>query len=240
MANTQQDQLGQKSMQEQYRMLVKSFGSVWTLSEERILKANGKTGGYVTNMDWETKKGHAFPYFLYGAACSEVEIDCLTGAHKNIRTDIVMDASFSINPAIDIGQIEGAFIQGVGLYTLEEIYFSPEGEQLTLGPDTYKIPAVCDIPEQFHVYLVPNSCNSIAIYSSKGMGEAGFFLGSSVFFAIRDAVAAARKERGLSLDFTLISPLTAERIRMACDDIFTKMIPKDKPGTYKPWAIDIS
>lgn len=64
-------------------------------------------------------------------------------------------------------QIEGAFIQGVGLYTLEEIYFSPEGEQLTLGPDTYKIPAACDIPEQFHVYLVPNSCNSIAIYSSK-------------------------------------------------------------------------
>lgn len=64
-------------------------------------------------------------------------------------------------------QIEGAFIQGVGLYTLEEIYFSPEGEQLTLSPDTYKIPAVCDIPEQFHVYLLPNSCNSIAIYSSK-------------------------------------------------------------------------
>ncbi|XP_031409921.1 aldehyde oxidase 2-like isoform X1 [Meleagris gallopavo] len=204
------------------------------------LSATGYFKGYETNMNWETKKGHAFPYFLYGAACSEVEIDCLTGAHKNIRTDIVMDASFSINPAIDIGQIEGAFIQGVGLYTLEEIYFSPEGEQLTLSPDTYKIPAVCDIPEQFHVYLLPNSCNSIAIYSSKGVGEAGFFLGSSVFFAIRDAVAAVRKERGLPLDFTLNSPLTVERIRMACDDIFTKMIPKDKPGTYKPWAIDIS
>uniref|UniRef100_A0A669Q4S5 FAD-binding PCMH-type domain-containing protein n=1 Tax=Phasianus colchicus TaxID=9054 RepID=A0A669Q4S5_PHACC len=188
------------------------------------LSATGYFKGYVTDMNWKTKKGHAFPYFLYGAACSEVEIDCLTGAHKNIRTDIVMDASFSINPAIDIGQIEGAFIQGVGLYTLEEIYFSPEGEQLTLSPDTYKIPAVCDIPEQFHVYLLPNSCNSIAIYSSKGVGEAGFFLGSSVFFAIRDAVAAARKERGLPLDFTLNSPLTVERIRMACDDIFTKMV----------------
>uniref|UniRef100_A0A8C3PVF3 FAD-binding PCMH-type domain-containing protein n=1 Tax=Chrysolophus pictus TaxID=9089 RepID=A0A8C3PVF3_CHRPC len=188
------------------------------------LSATGYFKGYVTDMNWESKKGHAFPYFLYGAACSEVEIDCLTGAHKNIRTDIVMDASFSINPAIDIGQIEGAFIQGVGLYTLEEIYFSPEGEQLTLSPDTYKIPAVCDIPEQFHVYLLPNSCNSIAIYSSKGVGEAGFFLGSSVFFAIRDAVAAARKERGLPLDFTLNSPLTVERIRMACDDIFTKMV----------------
>ncbi|NXN68577.1 AOXB oxidase, partial [Himantopus himantopus] len=188
------------------------------------LSATGYFKGYVTNMNWDTKKGHAFPYFLFGVACSEVEIDCLTGAHKNIRTDIVMDACFSINPAIDIGQIEGAFIQGVGLYTLEEIYFSAEGEQLTLGPDTYKIPAICDIPEQFHVYLLPNSRNSIAIYSSKGMGEAGFFLGSSVFFAIRDAVAAARKERGLPLDFTLNSPLTVERIRMACDDVFTEMV----------------
>ncbi|XP_010123270.1 PREDICTED: aldehyde oxidase 2-like [Chlamydotis macqueenii] len=204
------------------------------------LSATGYFKGYVTNMNWDTKKGHAFPYFLFGVACSEVEIDCLTGAHKNIRTDIVMDACFSINPAIDIGQIEGAFIQGVGLYTLEEIYFSPEGEQLTLGPDTYKIPAICDIPKQFCVYLLPNSCNSIAIYSSKGMGEAGFFLGSSVFFAIRDAVAAARKERGLPLDFTLNSPLTVERIRMACDDVFTEMIPKDKPGLYKPWAININ
>ncbi|KFP51668.1 Aldehyde oxidase, partial [Cathartes aura] len=188
------------------------------------LSATGYFKGYVTNMNWDTQKGHAFPYFLFGVACSEVEIDCLTGAHKNIRTDIVMDACFSINPAIDIGQIEGAFIQGVGLYTLEEIYFSPEGEQLTLGPDTYKIPAICDIPEQFRVYLLPNSRNSIAIYSSKGMGEAGFFLGSSVFFAIRDAVAAARKERGLPLDFTLNSPLTVERIRMACDDVFTEMV----------------
>ncbi|NXE07252.1 AOXB oxidase, partial [Lophotis ruficrista] len=204
------------------------------------LSATGYFKGYVTNMNWDTKKGHAFPYFLFGVACSEVEIDCLTGAHKNIRTDIVMDACFSINPAIDIGQIEGAFIQGVGLYTLEEIYFSPKGEQLTLGPDTYKIPAICDIPEQFRVYLLPNSRNSIAIYSSKGMGEAGFFLGSSVFFAIRDAVAAARKERGLPLDFTLNSPLTVERIRMACDDVFTEMIPKDKPGIYKPWAININ
>ncbi|NWX99683.1 AOXB oxidase, partial [Nothoprocta ornata] len=203
------------------------------------LSATGYFKGYVTNMNWVTKKGHAFPYFLFGAACSEVEVDCLTGDHKNIRTDIVMDACFSINPAIDIGQIEGAFVQGVGLYTLEEIYFSPKGEQLTLGPDTYKIPATCDIPEQFHVYLLPNSRDSIAIYSSKGMGEAGFFLGSSVFFAIRDAVAAARKERGLSMDFTLNSPLTVERIRMACADDFTKMVPKNKPGTHEPWAISI-
>ncbi|XP_074858018.1 aldehyde oxidase 2-like isoform X2 [Carettochelys insculpta] len=204
------------------------------------LSATGYFRGYVANMNWDTGEGQAFPYFVFGAACSEVEIDCLTGDHKNIRTDIVMDACFSINPAVDIGQIEGAFVQGVGLYTMEEIKFSPEGEQYTLGPDTYKIPAVCDIPQQLRVYLLPNSQNSIAIYSSKGVGEAGLFLGCSVFFAIRDAVAAVRKERRLTGTFTLNSPLTVERIRMACTDNFTEMIPKDKPGTYKPWAIDIA
>uniref|UniRef100_A0A670I481 FAD-binding PCMH-type domain-containing protein n=1 Tax=Podarcis muralis TaxID=64176 RepID=A0A670I481_PODMU len=162
-----------------------------------ILKLNYDPTWYVTNMDWKTGEGHAFPYYVFGTACSEVEIDCLTGDHKNIRTDIVMDACFSINPAVDIGQIEGGFMQGLGLYTMEEIYFSPEGQQYTLGPDTYKIPAVCDVPEQFRIYLLPNSRNPIAIYSSKGVGEAGVFQACSVFFAIRDAVAAARKERGL-------------------------------------------
>uniref|UniRef100_A0A663DVJ5 FAD-binding PCMH-type domain-containing protein n=1 Tax=Aquila chrysaetos chrysaetos TaxID=223781 RepID=A0A663DVJ5_AQUCH len=182
------------------------------------LSATGYFKGYVTNMNWDTQKGHAFPYFLFGVACSEVEIDCLTGAHKSIRTDIVMDACFTINPAIDIGQIEGAFIQGVGLYTLEEIFFSPEGEQLTLGPDTYKIPAICDIPEQFCVYLLPNSCNLIAIYSSKVNTP------NLPFASTPDAVAAARKKRGLPLDFTPNSPLTVERIRMACNDVFTEMV----------------
>uniref|UniRef100_A0A8C3S4B4 FAD-binding PCMH-type domain-containing protein n=1 Tax=Chelydra serpentina TaxID=8475 RepID=A0A8C3S4B4_CHESE len=197
------------------------------------LSATGYFRGYVANMNWDTGEGQAFPYFVFGAACSEVEIDCLTGDHKNIRTDIVMDACFSINPAVDIGQIEGAFVQGVGLYTMEEIKFSPEGEQYTLGPDAYKIPAVCDIPEQFRVYLLPNSRNPIAIYSSKGVGEAGLFLGCSVFFAIWDAVAAVRKERGLTGTFTLNSPLTPERIRMACGDNFTEMNPK---VLYKLWA----
>uniref|UniRef100_A0A8D0E4N7 FAD-binding PCMH-type domain-containing protein n=1 Tax=Salvator merianae TaxID=96440 RepID=A0A8D0E4N7_SALMN len=196
-----------------------------TAFEESIsLSATGYFKGYFTNMDWDKGEGHAYPYFVFGAACSEVEIDCLTGAHKNIRTDIVMDACFSINPGIDIGQIEGGFIQGLGLYTMEEIKFSPEGQQYTLGPDTYKIPAVCDVPEQFRIYLLPNSRNPMAIYSSKGMGEAGVFLSSSVFFAIRDAVAAVRKERGFSDPFILDSPLNCERIRMACADRFTEMV----------------
>ncbi|KAF7243568.1 Craniofacial development protein 2 [Varanus komodoensis] len=131
------------------------------------IKAENAMKGYFTNMDWEKGEGHAFPYFVFGAACSEVEIDCLTGDHKNIRTDIVMDACFSINPAIDIGQIEGGFMQGLGLYTMEKIKFSPEEQQYTLGPVTYKIPAVCDVPEQFRIYLLLNSRNPVALYSSK-------------------------------------------------------------------------
>uniref|UniRef100_A0A670XYN9 Aldehyde oxidase 1 n=1 Tax=Pseudonaja textilis TaxID=8673 RepID=A0A670XYN9_PSETE len=203
--------------------------------EESIsLSATGFFKGYVVNMDWEKGEGHAFPYFIFGASCSEVEIDCLTGDHKNLRTDIVIDGSFSINPGIDIGQVEGGFIQGLGLYTSEEIKFSPEGQQYTLGPDTYKIPGLCDIPEDLRTYLLPNSRNPIAIYSSRGLGESGVFLGSSIFFAIRDAVGTARKERGLNSVFTLDSPLNVERIRMACADYFTEMTPNIFPPPSSP------
>ncbi|XP_014374705.1 aldehyde oxidase 3 [Alligator sinensis] len=188
------------------------------------LSATGYFRGYDGNMNWEKGEGHPFTYFVYGAACSEVAIDCLTGDHKNLRTDIVMDIGCSINPAVDIGQIEGAFVQGIGLYTLEELNYSPKGVLHTRGPDHYKIPAVCDIPEQFSVSLLSPSQNPHAIYASKGVGEAGLFLGCSVFFALRDAVSTARKERGLPGAFTLNSPLTPERIRMACADDFTQMV----------------
>ncbi|XP_053140097.1 aldehyde oxidase isoform X2 [Hemicordylus capensis] len=201
------------------------------------LSATGYFRGYEADMDWEKGEGHPFEYFIYGAACTEVEIDCLTGGHKNIRTDIVMDIGRSINPAVDIGQIEGAFVQGLGLYTTEELSFSPEGVLYTRGPDQYKIPAVCDIPEQFSVSLLASSQNTTAIYSSKGLGESGLFLGCSVFFAIWDAVAAARRERELSGDFVLNSPLTPERIRMACADQFTEMIPKDENKPTASWNI---
>uniref|UniRef100_A0A8B9T271 Aldehyde oxidase 1 n=1 Tax=Anas platyrhynchos TaxID=8839 RepID=A0A8B9T271_ANAPL len=146
-------------------------------------------------------RGQPFTYFLYGAACSEVEINCLTGDHKNLQTDIVMDIGCSINPAVDIGQIEGAFVQGIGLYTMEELKYSPEGVLCTRGPDQYKIPAVCDIPERFRVSLLSSSQNPYAIYASKGIGEAGLFLGCSVFFALRDAVTSVRNERGLKKTF---------------------------------------
>uniref|UniRef100_A0A9L0IGZ9 FAD-binding PCMH-type domain-containing protein n=1 Tax=Equus asinus TaxID=9793 RepID=A0A9L0IGZ9_EQUAS len=207
--------------------------------ESISLSATGYFRGYETHMNWETGEGHPFEYFVFGAACSEVEIDCLTGAHKNIRTDIVMDIGHSINPALDVGQIEGAFIQGMGLYTIEELKYSPQGVLYTRGPDQYKIPAVSDVPTELHVSFLPPSQNSNTLYSSKGLGEPGVFLGCSVFFAIHDAVRAARQERGLLGPLKLDSPLTPEKIRMACEDKFTKMIPRDEPGSYVPWNIPV-
>ncbi|XP_077304768.1 aldehyde oxidase-like [Lithobates pipiens] len=203
------------------------------------LSATGFFRGYETYMDWEKGEGRPFEYSVFGAACSEVEVDCLSGDYKNIRTDIIMDTGCSINPAVDVGQIEGAFVQGIGLYTTEELKYSPGGALLAYGPGEYKIPSVSDIPTEFNVSLLPSSQNPNTIYSSKGIGEAGLFLGSAVFFAIKDALSSVRKERGLSRTFTLNSPATPERIRMACGDKFTDMIKKDDPADFTPWSIDV-
>ncbi|CAI5770855.1 dehydrogenase oxidase [Podarcis lilfordi] len=189
--------------------------------------------------DYEKNEGKPFCYFSYGVACSEVEIDCLTGDHKNVRTDIVMDVGTSLNPAIDIGQIEGAFVQGVGLFTLEELRYSPEGNLYTRGPGMYKIPAFGDIPTEFHVSLLRDCPNSKAIYSSKAVGEPPLFLSASVFYAIKDAIVSAREESGLKEPFRLDSPATPERIRNGCVDNFTKLCPSAEPGTFKPWSVRV-
>uniref|UniRef100_A0A8B9W2H2 Xanthine dehydrogenase n=1 Tax=Anas zonorhyncha TaxID=75864 RepID=A0A8B9W2H2_9AVES len=189
--------------------------------------------------DFEKNEGKPFCYFSYGVACSEVEIDCLTGDHKNVRTDIVMDVGTSLNPAIDIGQIEGAFVQGLGLFTMEELRYSPEGNLYTRGPGAYKIPAFGDIPTEFYVSLLRDCPNSKAVYSSKAVGEPPLFLSASVFYAIKDAIYSARKESGLTEPFRLDSPATPERIRNACVDIFTKMCPSAEPGTFKPWSVRV-
>uniref|UniRef100_A0A8C3YBD2 Aldehyde oxidase 1 n=1 Tax=Catharus ustulatus TaxID=91951 RepID=A0A8C3YBD2_CATUS len=191
------------------------------------LSATGYFRGYNEYMDWEKGEGHPFTYFIFGAACSEVEINCLTGDHKVI-TEYQRSFESNVNKACsnshsDLGLIS-AFVQGIGLYTMEELKYSSEGVLYTRGPDQYKVPAVCDIPEQFSVSLLSSSQNPYAIYASKGIGEAGFFLGCSVFFALRDAVTGVRNERGLKKTFALKSPLTAEQIRANCTDAFTEMV----------------
>ncbi|MEE6473682.1 hypothetical protein FKM82_010138 [Ascaphus truei] len=187
----------------------------------------------------EKNEGNPHRYFSYGVACSEVEIDCLTGDHRNLRTDIVMDVGTSLNPAIDIGQIEGAFVQGLGLFTLEELRYSPDGFLYTRGPGMYKIPAFGDIPTEFNVSLLRNCPNSKAIYSSKAVGEPPLFLSASIFYAIKEAITSARSETGITGSFRLDSPATPERIRNACIDNFTKLCPVAEPGTFKPWAVEV-
>ncbi|XP_062098916.1 xanthine dehydrogenase 1-like [Humulus lupulus] len=189
-------------------------------------------GFYITpdiDFDWETCKGNPFRYFTYGAAFSEVEIDTLTGDFHTRVANIILDLGYSLNPAIDVGQIEGAFMQGLGWVALEELKWGdpahkwiPQGYLYTCGPGSYKIPSLNDVPLKFNVSLLKGHPNVKAVHSSKAVGEPPFFLASAVFFAIKDAIAAARAEVGKSGWFPLDNPATPERIRMACLDEFTE------------------
>jgi xanthine dehydrogenase/oxidase len=164
----------------------------------------------------------------------------LTGDHEVVRTDLLVDLGSSINPALDIGQIEGAFVQGMGWTTTEELIYGdaehpwvrPAGRLHTAGPGTYKLPAFNDTPRIFNVQLLGDADNPVAIHSSKAVGEPPFFLGAITFMAIRDAIAAARADHRAPKDggasggavpyFPLDSPATTERIRMACADRFAE------------------
>jgi xanthine dehydrogenase/oxidase len=189
------------------------------------LSANGfyKTPdiGYV----WGPNTGQMFYYFTQGVAAAEVEIDTLTGDWTALRADILMDVGRSINPAIDYGQIEGAFIQGQGLFTTEEsLWHRGSGQLFTRGPGTYKIPGFRDIPQEMNISLLKGVEweNLRTIQRSRGVGEPPLFMGSSVFFAIRDALKAARKQYGVDDVLSLQSPATPERIRISCADPIIK------------------
>lgn len=185
----------------------------------------------VSGFNFETGEGKPFCYFTSGVAATEVQIDTLTGDYRPLRTDIVMDVGKSINPAIDVGQIEGAFVQGAGWLTMEELVWGDKdhpwvrpGRLRTNGPGAYKIPSCDDIPREFNITLMKDSSNPSAIHSSRAIGEPPLFLGSSALFAIRNAIGAARKDEGLDNWLPVHAPLTAERIRMACTDGFTKSV----------------
>uniref|UniRef100_A0A182RBN1 Xanthine dehydrogenase n=1 Tax=Anopheles funestus TaxID=62324 RepID=A0A182RBN1_ANOFN len=196
------------------------------------------TGFYATpniNYNFATNSGNPFHYYTFGAACSEVEIDCLTGDHQVLRTDIVMDVGSSINPAIDIGQIEGGFMQGYGLFMLEEMIYSPAGEVYSRGPGTYKLPGFGNIPGELNVSLLTGAPNPRAVYSSKAIGEPPLFLASSVYFATKEVIAAARKEEGILDNFHLTAPASAARIRMLCSDSITRKFCEDNTG--ESWNI---
>ncbi|GFZ81538.1 xanthine dehydrogenase molybdopterin binding subunit [Elstera cyanobacteriorum] len=173
------------------------------------------TGFYATpkiHFDKETFTGRPFLYYAYGAAVAEVEVDCLTGENKLLRVDILHDCGASLNPALDKGQIEGGFIQGMGWLTMEELVWDATGRLRTHAPSTYKIPAISDTPEAFTVTLWDEANREETIHRSKAVGEPPLMLANAVFFALRDAVAATAALPG---PVPLDAPATPERLLRA-------------------------
>ncbi len=174
-------------------------------------------GFYATpGLHWDARslRGKPFHYFAYGAAVSEVVVDTLTGEWALLRADLLHDAGRSINPAIDRGQIEGGFIQGMGWLTLEELCWNAEGRLLTHAPSTYKIPAVNDCPPLFNTRLYDNPNHEDTVLRSKAVGEPPLLLAFSVFFAIRDALGSLGGHR---IAPPLDAPATPEAILRAAD-----------------------
>ena len=196
---------------------VMSFGELARLCWLKRVSLSA-AGFYATpKIHWDQSrlKGHPFYYYAYGAAASEVEIDLLTGETRCLRADIVHDCGDSLNPALDMGQIEGGFVQGMGWLTMEELWWDRDGRLRTHAPSTYKIPGSRDAPADFRVHILENAPNrEETIFRSKAVGEPPLMLAMSVWLAIRDAIAAAGgDERALALN----APATPERILFAIE-----------------------
>jgi xanthine dehydrogenase large subunit len=215
--------------------MAKAAAALWGVAEEDVAFAEGRatagnhsmsfgelahhcwsqrislsaTGFYKTpDLHWDpvAMKGHPFFYFSYGASVAEVLLDRLTGEHRVLRADMVQDCGRSLNPAIDLGQIEGAFVQGLGWLTCEELWWDATGRLRTLGPSTYKIPGSRDVPPVFNVRLLEDApARAETIFRSKAVGEPPLMLATAVWNALRDATGATR------LDL----PATPERVLRA-------------------------
>jgi xanthine dehydrogenase large subunit len=187
------------------------------------------TGYYRTpNIYWDVKTntGRPFYYFAYGAAVSEVEVDGFTGTFRLRRVDIVHDVGDSLNPLIDLGQIEGGFVQGMGWMTMEELVWDDGGKLRTFSPSTYKIPTISEVPEHFNVQLLERAAQNGVIYGSKAVGEPPLMLAISVREAIRTAIATFGNPEYVPLAL----PATPEAILMAIERV------KNETATPKPPA----
>eukprot|EP01105_Mastigella_eilhardi_P006354 TRINITY_DN17960_c0_g1_i1.p1 TRINITY_DN17960_c0_g1~~TRINITY_DN17960_c0_g1_i1.p1 ORF type:complete len:1327 (-),score=359.53 TRINITY_DN17960_c0_g1_i1:111-4091(-) len=174
--------------------------------------------------NWETRKGRSTLYHIWGAALCVVELDVLTGRYTTISLDIIQDVGRSLNPAIDIGQIEGGVMQGIGLFTLEEYSWASDGHLRTRNVSTYKIPTHDDVPLEMNIALLKNSRSQLGVHGNKSPSEVGVQLGISVLSALKDAMYAARRQlcapeeagRYVRID----TPATCEKIRLACPTPF--------------------
>ena len=172
-------------------------------------------------MNKTTFLGRPFLYFCYGAAVSEVTIDTLTGENIVDRVDILHDAGKAINPALELGQIEGGFIQGQGWLTIEEVNWKSNGQITTFSPSTYKIPAVNDIPKKFNVEIYKDGKNEANVVNkAKTTGEPPLMLAMSVFFAIKDAIASVTNHKKIP---KLDAPATPEKILMSLKELKSRI-----------------
>ncbi|SAL09515.1 xanthine dehydrogenase molybdopterin binding subunit [Caballeronia humi] len=196
-------------------------------------------GFYATpKVHWDAKtlQGHPFYYFAYCAAVSEVVVDTLTGEWKLVRTDLLYDAGQSINPAIDIGQVEGGFIQGMGWLTTEELWWNRDGRLMTHAPSTYKIPAISDTPAAFNVALFRNDNAEPTVFRSKAVGEPPLLLSFSVLLAIRAAIASAAPD---ATDAPrLRAPATPEAILDALDAYTLSQHPPSTTDVAQPAPVN--
>jgi xanthine dehydrogenase/oxidase len=174
---------------------------------------------FIGDVEGRHSQGRAFLYFIFAAAATEVEIDVLTGESQILRADILYDAGHSLNPCLDVGQIEGGFVQGSGLMTTEQLMYEPDGRLYSNGTWEYKPPTSKSIPIDFRVTISrggrPNK-DDAAVAGSRALGEPPFVLSTSVFFAIKQAIMAARRDQGDDSWFTMTAPATVGRIREHC------------------------
>jgi xanthine dehydrogenase molybdopterin binding subunit len=202
-----------------------SFAEVTTLMNLRQVSLSA-TGYYRTpGIGWDKLKGvgKPFHYFAFGTAVTEVLLDILTGRHTILRVDILHDVGDSINPGIDLGQVEGGYVQGAGWCTTEEIKWDANGHLLTHSPDTYKIPTVQDIPKDFRVALLQGVPNPGAIHRSKAVAEPPFMLALSAWLALKDAVSAVANHE-FEPDFSL--PATNEVLLLSIEKLKSQIIRK--------------
>jgi xanthine dehydrogenase large subunit len=192
------------------------------------------TGFYTTPgiaYDAELGQGTPFYYYAYGGAVIEVEVSAVTGEHRILRADILHDVGASLVPSIDIGQVEGAFAQGLGWLMMEEVLFDGDGRALTTGPSTYKIPAVGDIPLDLRVKLLDRAPQPGVIHGSKAVGEPPFMLAIGVVSALRHAIGAfAQGHHEVKLD----PPCTPEAVLRSIEEIQGRASAAENPDNENP------
>jgi xanthine dehydrogenase large subunit len=176
------------------------------------------TGFYKTpDIHWDqaSMTGEPYFYFSFGAAVTEVAVDTLTGEARVLSADLVQDCGRSLNPAIDLGQIEGGFVQGLGWLTSEELWWDREGRLRTAGPSTYKIPGSRDVPARFNARILEGApARAASIFGSKGIGEPPIHLAVAAWTALKDALGSIGDHR---IPVSLDAPATPERILMAAE-----------------------